>query len=165
MTSSQSATHHQSFQPMPRLDTPFTNSDGTVALAWYAWLRSIWIRTGCNAGEQPGSVQTASVVAQNPASQLNGYSLTGEDLGVIGTSTSPGGPAEVQTLGASPFVFTAGLAGSLLVSSGKVQISRDSGVTYYTVGLQGGLIPVLATDLVEVSWTGSVPSVVFLPGS
>lgn len=87
--------------------------------------------------------------------------ITGEN--VIITTPVEGQPAVEQVLGASPFTFTAGFQGILLIESGQVQFSRGL-FGPMTVGLAGGAISVLVADIVTVTWFNSVPKVVFLPG-
>ncbi len=70
-----------------------------------------------------------------------------------------------QIVGGSPFVFVAPGPGTLVVASGKTELSRNGGGIYYTVGLQGGTVPVLISDQVRVSWTGSAPLITFFPST
>lgn len=76
---------------------------------------------------------------------------------------SPGNET-VLTVGASPFVYTAGVKGSLLVSGGTVSaiaFSRD-GVTFYSTGQTAGMFPLNAQDQLRVTYT-VVPTMVFIP--
>lgn len=75
-----------------------------------------------------------------------------------------GATAAVQGGVTTPFVFSAQIAGSLQIDQGKVEVSRDSGVTYYPVSLLGGTVPVLFGDKVRLTWFSTVtPTVVFFP--
>ena len=157
------ATLHQSYLTVPRLNTPMVNEDLTVGPAWYRFFIGMYNRLGGSMLAQPNSVfiSQAPVGAGAPLAAYS--SIDGSLIGIIQLSDQTGGPAVPQVLGSSPFVFTAPGAGTLIVASGKVEISRDNGVTWYTVGLQGGPVPIVRLDQVRVSWTGSAPQVTLLP--
>jgi hypothetical protein len=75
----------------------------------------------------------------------------------------PGGNPVQQVLGASPFVFECTQQGLLAIDSGKVELTRNAGLTWYVVSLVGGAIPVQNGDWCRVTWYESAPTVVFLP--
>lgn len=77
---------------------------------------------------------------------------------------APGASAVVEAPGVSPFTFVAPSAGTLVVSSGQVQVSRNNGGTYYVASLTGGPVALLASDQVIVTWYSAVaPTVTWLP--
>jgi hypothetical protein len=70
----------------------------------------------------------------------------------------------VITAGSSPFLFTPSFQGTLVVFGAEVELSRDSGTTWYKVTLNGGAIPLLVKDEVRITWYGSSsPIVTFFP--
>jgi hypothetical protein len=78
----------------------------------------------------------------------------------------PGGSAQPQVVGASPFIFTALVNGFLVVFAAKVEVSRDGGGTYYQVTLNGGAIPLNQNDKVRVTWfEAQAPTVTFFPNA
>lgn len=78
---------------------------------------------------------------------------------------SPGAVPLGQSPTTSPFSFSAAQAGVLVVSSGEVQITRNS--TTVVMSVTGGSFTLSASDQVTVSWTGSgswsIPVVTWLP--
>lgn len=155
-------TLHQSFQGLPRLSAPFVDENGLLAKAWYRFVISCWRALG-----QAYVAPEASVVLQiTETGTVNVIrASTGAILGQLNFSAAPGGAAEVQVVGASPFVFTATNGGTLLISSGQTELSRDGGGTFYVVSLVGNALPMLKNDVARVSWFGNAPSIVFLPVS
>lgn len=73
-----------------------------------------------------------------------------------------GGTPLAQTLTSSPFTFVAPGAGTLIVSSGAVTITRNAVTT--TPGVLGGAFQLSFADQVTVTWfSTTVPVVTFLP--
>lgn len=135
MSSPQPSSTSGLFQAMPRLNTPLVNADGTITVPWYRLFISMWQRTG-------GSTvpATSQVLYSNAA----------------------GGQEVVLSAPASPITYQAPSAGSLVASSGKVEVSRTG--TFRQVSLVGGAIWLATGDSVQVSWMGNEPpTVVFLP--
>lgn len=168
---STAATAHQAWQQMPKLNTPIVDERGYATSALARFFTTLWLKSGSN-GRMLGdasSIQNAVTFAQEATAAgapLTAYNtLTGEELGVIQLQDVPGGPEVVQTLAASPFVFTAPHEGMLLVNGGKTEFSRDAGTTWYQGSLVGGFIPVQKADMVRVSWSSAyAPSpVVYFP--
>lgn len=155
------------FQPFPKLDARLTNEDGTISLAWYRLLISLWNRTGSNKIIDPRAV----VLQLDPDGIVELIdSTTGEVLGtVVTTAAFAGGPARRQVVGASPFVFVADGPGTVVVFAAQAELSRDGGATWFKVTLQGGAVPVLIGDRVRVTWYGAgadnLPEVTFFPWS
>lgn len=76
----------------------------------------------------------------------------------------PPGNETALTVGASPYTYTAGVRGSLLVSGGTVSaiaFSRD-GSTFYSTGQTAGMFPLSARDRLRVTYTVT-PTMVFIP--
>lgn len=159
-------TSHQVAQPIPRLGTPLVNSDGTPSIPWYRFLITLWQRAG--SGNQNIDTQTAVVLQDNGDGTFEAYNaVTGADLGTLSPSSAGGGPAQPQTVGASPWTFTASVVGGfLVVYAAQVELSRDSGVTWYTVTLNGGAVPMAKNDRARLTWyTTQAPTATFFPDS
>lgn len=153
---------HQNYITVPKLDTPVVNPDGTVTWAWYRLMIAIWQRVG----GQTVSTPTAVAVSQAASGGLQGTIVaTGKSVPIVSQGPLlPGQPAQPQAPSASPFLFVASDAGTLLTDSGKAEISRDGGVTWYQVSLVGCAIPMLPEDQVRVSWFGAeAPTITYLP--
>ncbi len=76
---------------------------------------------------------------------------------------SPGDEVAV-TVGASPYAYTAGVKGNVIVSGGTVSaiaFSRD-GVTFYTTGQTAGMFALNARDSLRITYT-VLPTVTFVP--
>lgn len=74
-------------------------------------------------------------------------------------------PGVTESVTVSPTVLIPSTHGTMVISSGKVELSRDFGTTWLQVGLVGGAVPVLGSDEVRVTWTGTAPTAVLLPQS
>lgn len=100
------------------------------------------------------SAPNASITPQNIR---NGW-CSGQfvlDAGGLATGTAPA---------TSPFTYTPSIAGTLQIDQGKIEVSRNGGVTYYTVSLTGGSIPLLFGDIARISWYGLIiPTAEFFP--
>lgn len=158
------ATLHQSYTAFPRLDTPFVNADGTIAQAWQRLLIDMFRRQGGSSPAAPNAVyiQQAPVGAGAP---LAAYKASDNSLiGVLFLQNTGGGPAIPVVTASSPTVITAASDGTLVASSGLIEVSRDSGVTWYQVSLVGGALSMLKTDKARISWFSATPPVVvYLP--
>lgn len=158
-----SPTVHQDGQPFPQLDGPFADQRGLITRPWQRFLMSLWQRTG----SKFVNIQNAAVLQQSgvagglPISIIN--ALTGAVLGTIFTDNQAGGAAQIVPTTISPAIFIASRSGTLVVSKGTVEISRDSGGVWYTGGLAGAFAPCSNMDRVRVTWTGANPVIVFLP--
>jgi hypothetical protein len=76
----------------------------------------------------------------------------------------PPGNETALTIGASPYTYTAGVKGSLIVSGGTVSaiaFSRN-GSTFYSTGQAAGMFPLNARDSLRITYT-VLPTVVFVP--
>ncbi len=73
--------------------------------------------------------------------------------------------AEVAvTLGASPYIYSAPVRGSVIINGGTVSavaFSRD-GVTFYTTGQTAGMFALNASDQLRITYT-VLPTVTFVP--
>lgn len=75
---------------------------------------------------------------------------------------APAAP-EAITVGASPFLFSPGFDGFVIVSGGtisSIQISRDGGATLYPTGLTTGSFPLALSDSIQITYT-VLPTVTF----
>jgi hypothetical protein len=103
---------------------------------------------------------TASLLAQFADTAPNGSILQSSVRNVICSTQqllAPGVGPSGQTLGSSPFAYTAPQAGLVTVSSGEVELTRQ-GITV-VLSLTGGSIRVNAADVVTVIWFQTVPTV------
>src|SRR5574337_1591764 len=76
------------------------------------------------------------------------------------------GPAVPLTVGVSPFVYTAPLAGSVVVSGGAIEnVEFDRAPAgFITVGAFRGAFPVAQNDQLRVTYTaGQPPTMTFVP--
>lgn len=137
------------------------DAKGNAALPWYFLFITLWNKTG-------GSI----VPANAPVFlTVNGTLLEVFEQGnpiPVGNVTlinAPGQPAEaIDTSAGSPIVFTATRTGTLVVFGAQTELSRDQGVTYFSVSLTGGAIPILNADMVRITWYGaSAPPATFFP--
>lgn len=70
----------------------------------------------------------------------------------------------VVTPGPSPYLYSAGVRGSVIVQGGTVSalaFSRD-GVTFYNTGQISGMIPLNAADQLRVTYS-VIPNITFVP--
>ena len=126
------------------------NPDLSISIPWYRLLITLWNRTG-------GATSAGFL-----------------------SPTTPGGSGQPQTLGASPFGFTATSGGQLLVSrkytvgangvrtreagGETVEFSRDGGATFYFAATAPALLPISYQDQIRISWfTPGPPTVIFFP--
>ena len=84
-------------------------------------------------------------------------------MGKLALLGQAGQPAVSQVLTVSPFVFKSTVSGTLVVESGQVELSRNSGANWFVCSLTGGAIPVLNADWVRVTWYNSAPLVTLFP--
>lgn len=156
-------TIHQSYLAFPKLDAPMVNENRTVATTWERFFEGVFLRLGQGMVAAPNSalIQQSPVGSGAPLSVYS--SATGVLLGVIFLQNTGGGPAEPLAPPGSPFTFATAIDGNLIVSSGKLEISRDLGGTWELVSLVGGALPMLKDDQARISWTHSVPTVTYLP--
>jgi hypothetical protein len=153
-------TIHQAGVTIPKLDAPFVDPNGNITPWWFRVLNVLWTRTG---GATP--LPYSAYIAENPSTGnltlYQGQQAT--EIGPVQTGTQAGAPPQVQSPSSSPWVFTATGSGTLVVAGGQVNIKRSTAV-WHPIGLQGGCIPLLNGDQVQVIWYGaSPPPVVWLP--
>ncbi len=140
---------------VPRLDTPLVNPDGTPSIPWYYFFVQLWKNSG---GSTPGAL--VSYLATAPGGGFEVYNAsTNQLIGVVTNSLAIGEPVVPQVLGLSPFVFSAGAPGFLVVFGAKVELSRDSGAHWFQASLVGGSFPLRNGDSARVSWTTGTPEV------
>jgi PASTA domain-containing protein len=86
-------------------------------------------------------------------------------LNVSNQALGVNSPAEVtQTVGASPWTFTATIQGSVLVSGGPVTLIGYShnGSVFYPTGQTGGIFQLSPGDQLQITYTNA-PAVTFFP--
>lgn len=134
------------YQGFPQISAPPVDSNGNWTLPWLRLLQNMWL-------------------------QLGGSSIA--TTGRVLTTESAGGAPVAQVLGASPWTFSAGSVGTLVVGPGyrvggraastsQIELSRD-GVTWFLVGLGFATLPMMVGDQVRVSWSASTPVISFFP--
>jgi len=74
----------------------------------------------------------------------------------------PHGGEVTVTVGASPFTYTAPLAGNLLVKGGTVSAVQLTRTATVLTGLTAGFFPLAAADQLTITYTG-LPTMVFYP--
>lgn len=80
-------------------------------------------------------------------------------------STGGGGAVSGITVGSSPFVYTAPVVGQVVISGGtvsKIEISRDVGTTFFTIGLTSGMFLLKEQDELRVTYS-AMPTMTFIP--
>lgn len=137
---------------------------------WLSWCLCLMVGVWAS----PALAQTSCTVTSSGAllsqfsdTAANG-SITPANVRNVVCSTqlilAPGATVVAGAPVASPFTYAPALSGTMIVSSGKVELSRDAGATYYIVSLTGGEVPVLFGDQIRVTWFSAiVPGVVFFP--
>lgn len=122
----------------------------------------------------PASAQTACT-QQSRAAVLAQFSDTAPNASITPQNVrngwcsvqfvlDPGGTPSASAPSTSPFLFVPSIAGTLQINQGEVEVSRNGGVTYYTVSLTGGSIPLLFGDQVRISWfSTTIPTAEFFP--
>lgn len=154
---------------MPQINTPFVDADGLhITRPWYQLLRNLWYRTGAGVTSQvTGFFSDLGVLFLSVGAQTVPV-ITGEEQpdGSVEQATPLNGAAvRPLTLHTSPFVFAPGFQGALVVFGGQVELSRDSGSTWYLTTLQGGTLAMMANDWARVTWFGPTPPpTTFFPG-
>lgn len=146
---------HQAYQPFPRLSYPLVDENRIVSPGWYRFLLTIWKKTGGTVSSLPGTLfLTVNAAGQIVASSAaDGQPVA--DIPVV----PPVNPKPPQVLHptASPFIYTALVAGTLLCSGGQLEFARGPLGTFYPVGLTGGALPLLVGDRARVTWFGIAP--------
>lgn len=76
-----------------------------------------------------------------------------------------GGAGQTLTPTTSPFTYTFISAGSVIVTSGQVAISRNQGLTFNIASVTGGDFVVQSGDQLRIVWyvPATIPTVTFLP--
>lgn len=157
--------NHQSYVKIPRSDEPIADASGQLTHVWLTYLMGLFRAVG----QSFNSLPNGAFIQQNPTNAGAPLQvLSAIDGSVIGTIMLEGTippPAQPQVLGSSPFVFrTTQASGTLLVSSGELEFSRDNGGTWYPIGLTGGSPVLQRNDSARVTWFGgSPPTVIWLP--
>lgn len=156
-------TLHQSYLAFPKLTTPVVNENQQLNPAWHRFLLGIYTRLGGSTLAAPN----ATYISQAPVSAgapLGVYdAVTGSLIGVISLQNTGGGPVIHEAPAISPLVVVALTDGTLVADSGKLEVSRDSGVSWLQVSLVGGALSMLKNDQARISWTKGLPLVSFLP--
>ncbi len=88
---------------------------------------------------------------------------TGAFVGLVPLPNIAGLPGKPQAPVASPWVYTTGETGNLVIDSGLVEFFRDNASGWITVSQQGGSVAMLKNDSVRVTWYNSIPKIIFFP--
>lgn len=148
----------QTFTAFPKLSTEFVDKEERLNAPWHRFLIALWRKTG---GSNVPETNNVSLV-QASSGAIQAYDQNGTVLGTVALENKPGGAAQVIAPTASPQVYAALVGGLLLVSSGKLELSRDAGVTYYIVGLQGGALPLKNGDKARIT-SNSATTITWFP--
>lgn len=151
-------------QPFPRLDTPLVDPvTGAPSIPWYRFFITLWKKTG---GSFPTVFSVVLQQAPNGGTPISAYDAgSGNFIATLATAGAPLPPAVLVIPNPSPFTYKAPANGTLFVSSGRISISRDAGITYYQASLTGGPVPMASGDEVLVEWFSTVPpTAVFFSG-
>lgn len=153
----------QQYTPFPKLLTRFVDpATGQLEFPWHRFLIALWRKTGGSNVPETGTV----VLSQDTAGDILAYAEGGGLIGTVQLENQPGGPVQVVAALGSPRVYAANASGALVTSSGKFEISRDSGGNYYSQGLTGGSFPLKRGDQARITWLGATaPTLVFFPDS
>lgn len=150
-------------QAFPQLNTPVIQQDGRVSIPWYKFFISLW--------QKAGSAYTpvvGSVALQNTGSGIEAIDATsGASLGFLITTGAPGAVIPIPQ-GVSPQTYVPASPGTLVVAGAQVELSRDSGVTWYLASPNGGSFPLLFGDRARMTWYGAdplIPKMSFWPSS
>ena len=145
----------------PKPEAPAIDaSTQTLTWPWYRFLANLWTQVG--AGMIP--LGTGLTLVQITAGLQALSNASGALVATVFGSTTTGATPALQTLTASPWVFKAGVPGTLLVFGGKVELQRVG--VYYPVGLAGAALPLLVGDSARVTWYGpEPPTVTWLPSA
>lgn len=154
-------TAHQAGTTIPKLDAPFVTPDGRVTPVWLRFLNVLWNKTG-QATPLPNTAYIAIDPLTGVLTVYQGQSAT--PVGQLPTTHTVGGPPEPQTPSGSPWEFVASTSGTLTVAGAQVNLGRGLAPVFYPVSLQGGAVPLLAGDKVQLVWFGnSIPVVTWFP--
>jgi hypothetical protein len=146
---------------VPRLDTPLVDLDqGRITHPWYRFLIDLYKKVGGSAISVPSS----AYLALTPSGAIGVYlAATNQLLGFLTITSGQGLPATNVPVGASPFVYTAGTSGYLIVEWGEVEISRDGGNTWYQAFLVGCSLGMTQNDKARITYRAGAPTITFLP--
>lgn len=130
-----------------------------LATGWVLPVLPVQAQTGCSVLTLPAVLaQFADNVPYGGIFPVNVRNLACSSMTVTSQT------AVRETTSGSPSVLTPGLHGTMVVSNGMVELSRDFGATWLQVGLVGGAVPMLGSDQIRVTWFGSIaPTVTLLP--
>lgn len=146
-------------QGFPQLDSHFVDEERMILYPWYRLLVALWqLSTG--SGQIP--VYQAVFFKQISPGEIEAFDTSeGGLIGTLRLKDFPGAVEEPQTVGSSPFNFTAPGDGTFVASSCKIELSRAGG--FYLVSLTGGAVPMMRNDVVRLSWNGPDPVAVWFP--
>ena len=146
---------------VPLQDYPLTQND-RVTLSWSRFFTQLASLVGGSSTPIADPV-VIRLIAPN---QLAAYdATTGELLGTIPLENQPGGVPQIVAITGSPQVYKAVSDGTLVVFSAALELSRDSGATWYQVTLQGGALPLKTGDWARATWYNSAtpPKITWFP--
>lgn len=146
---------------LPHFQHPFVDPGGQLTQPWYRILVEIWRRLGGSQANTPGTLY----VQIDPNGNIGLYNVqNNEEVGILPViPLTPPAVVPIPILGASPFIYKSDSIGSIVFDSGAVDISRDSGITWYTGFKVGGAMLIGNGDWVRFTWFESSPVVAFFP--
>ena len=135
----------------PDLSTPFIDEGGRVSTPWYLLLIALFKKTG---GSQSSQAGTAYV--ESDGERFDAYTQDGTLLGQLQFVNTEPGAVDALVLTGSPFVYQAPVNGTLVVESGKLEISRGTS-DFLQASVVGGALPLKIGDKARISWTLGAP--------
>ena len=148
----------QSPPGFPQLGADFVDDEKKITFPWYRLLIALWQLAG---GSQIPIFQ-AVFFKQISQGVINAYDTSlGGLIGTLRLKNQPGATEVLQTLVASPFIFSAPGDGFFTAFSCEIELARSSG--FYKVSLNGGAVPMTKDDQVRLTWLGPTPVAVWWP--
>lgn len=141
---------------MPKLDTQFVKSDGTLALPWYRIIVQLFRLSGAS----DVALSDGVYLIQSSPQHIDAYSTADNSyIATLALRNIPGpAPVPLTPSGVSPLEYAPETDGVLQVYGGKVELQRSAGGGgWLTVSLTGGSFSMLVGDSARVSWTGATP--------
>lgn len=152
---------HQQFSGLPNFNTPVIDPlTGVFSHPWLYFFSLLWQRLGGTSLPLSGAYYVGSSGGVPSLFSV----LTKKVIGPVSSGTVVPDAQTTIAIGASPVTLVAAGTGNIVVSGGgQVELSRPPGA-FVTVGVSGGIVPVVKGDQVRVTWFSTVaPTVSFFP--
>jgi len=144
-------------QVFPNVNSPLTEESRLVTVPWYRFFLSLWKKSG----GVFSSVTDATYIEQSGNTAFLHDSASGDVIGTTVLDTTVGASPVPIALGSSPQIFVAPSPGWYsIIGADTVEVSRDSGATWYQIGTVEVQVPVVHNDWVRATWT-TLPTVIW----